>query len=128
MAASLDSKTHILVEALISGPLYPFSGGLHEGLPLASHGVYTIWKSSQFLYVGISGRRLDLSIDHKNMKGLKDRLDSHWRGIRSGGQLAVYIFDRFIVPNLTEEQRLQFGSGELEGDSLTRDFIQTHLS
>src|ERR1035438_3771973 len=128
MPPSADSEHDNPVEALISGPLYPFSGGLHESLPVASHGVYTIWKASQFLYVGIAGRGLDPTTSQDRMRGLKDRLDSHWRGRRSGDQFAVYVFDRFLVPNLTEEQRLQFERGELRGDILTRQFIQTHLS
>jgi hypothetical protein len=124
----VDNEPHSLIKALISGRLYPFSGGLHDDLPLARPGAYTIWKASQFLYVGIAGRGLDLSINHDRMRGLRDRLDSHWWGRRSGDQFAVYIFDRFIVPSLTEEQRRQFERGELIGDSLTRHFIQTHLS
>jgi len=125
---SADSELDRQVKALISGPLYPFSGGLHDSLPVASHGVYTIWKTSQFLYVGIAGRGLDPSIGQDKMRGLKDRLDSHWRGRRSGDQFAVYVFDRFLVPSLTETQRRQFERGELRGDTLTREFIQTHLS
>lgn len=120
----IDAK----VEALISSPVYVFSDGLHETLPLAAHGVYTIWKSSEFLYVGIAGRKLDLSIKHNKMRGLRDRLDSHWSGRRSGDQFAVYIFDRFVVPSLTDEQKQQFQSGQLQGDSLTRSFIHKHLS
>jgi hypothetical protein len=124
----VDDEAHSLVKALISGPLHPFSGGLHEALPLASHGVYTIWKGDQFIYVGIAGRGLDISVGHVKKRGIKDRLDSHWNGRRSGNQFAVYVFDRFIVPTLTEEHRRQFGTGDLGGDLLTRQFIQTHLS
>ena len=80
------------------------------------------------MYVGIAGRRLDLSIVHKKMKGLKDRLGSHLKGRRSGDQFAVYVFDRFIVPSLNDEQRRQFEIGKLQGDGLTRDFIQKQLS
>ena len=116
------------IQALISGPVFSFSDGLHQTLPLAAHGVYTIWKGSQFLYVGIGGRGLDLTIAHKKKRGLKDRLDSHWSGRRSGDQFAIYVFDRFIVPNLTDEQRRQFETGELQGDSLTRSFILKYLS
>jgi hypothetical protein len=127
LGASLDEKTEEIIKSLISGPLFPFCEGLHENLPLASYGVYTIWKDTQFIYVGIAGRRLDLIVHHVKMKGLKDRLESHWRGRRSGDQFAVYVFDRFVVPTLTEQQKRQFESGELEGDSLTRSFIQKHF-
>jgi hypothetical protein len=41
------------------------------------------------VYVGVAGRGLDFSVEHTKIKGLRDRLDSHWRGRRSGGQFAV---------------------------------------
>ena len=115
------------IDVLTSGPLFPFSGGLHETLPLAACGVYTIWKGTEFLYVGYGGRKLDLSISHLKMKGLKDRLDSHWRGRRSGDSFAVYVFDRLIIPGLTDEQQKQFETGELKGDNLCREFIRSNL-
>jgi len=40
----------------------------------------------------------------------------------------VYVFDRFIVPTLSDEQRRQFGTRQLQGDVLTRNFIQQYLS
>jgi hypothetical protein len=43
-------------------------------------------------------------------------------GRRSGNQFAVYVFDRFIVTDLTHEQRQQFSSGKLQGDILTRNY------
>jgi hypothetical protein len=123
-----DSALQKYIHTLISGPMFRFSDGLHPTLPLAANGVYTIWKQNEFLYVGIAGRKLNLSIEHIRMGGLKDWLDSHWRGGRSGDQFAVYVFDRFIVPTLTDEQRRQFGTGQLQGDVLTRNFIQKYLS
>lgn len=117
-----------LIRSLIVGPVFPFSNGLHDSLPLASCGVYTIWKGSEFIYVGIAGRTLDPAIAHTKMKGLRDRLDSHWKGRRSGDQFAVYVFDRFIVPLLTDGQKTQFGRGEALGDALTRDFISANFS
>ena len=122
-----DIRTQNIIKSLLSGPLFRFSDGLHETLPLASYGVYTIWKDAKFMYVGIAGRGLDLTINHVKMRGLKDRLDSHWNGRRSGDQFALYVFDRFVVPRLTEEQQHQFESGEIEGDSFTQSFIQTHF-
>jgi len=116
------------IEVLISGQAHAFSAGLTETLPLARPGVYTIWKSTEFLYVGIAGRALDLTKTYDKMRGIKDRLDSHWRGRRSGDQFAVYLFDRFVVPILSDQQRRQFQTGELNGDILTQRFIQTHLS
>jgi hypothetical protein len=124
----LDSDLHKYVESLTAGPVFWFSEGLDKTLPFAANGVYTIWKQNEFVYVGIAGRKLDLSIEHVRMRGLKDRLDSHWRGRRSGDQFAVYVFDRFIVPTLTNEQRRRFGTGQLQDDALTRNFIQQYLS
>jgi hypothetical protein len=60
-----------LAESLTAGPTFPFSDGLHQTLPLAACGVYTIWKASEFLYVGVAGRGLDPAISHTKRKGLK---------------------------------------------------------
>ncbi len=76
---------------LTAGTAYPFSERLHESLPLAKPGIYTIWRQAEFLYVGIAGRGLDLNADHKKKRGLLDRLDSHRAGRRSGDQFAVYV-------------------------------------
>jgi len=116
------------IAALITGPSYPFSQDLHESLPLATPGVYTIWKNAEFLYVGVAGRRLDASVRHMKMKGLRDRLDSHWKGRRAGDQFCVYVCDRLILPNLSSDEIRKVAEGELQLDTVTRPYIQAHLA
>ena len=115
-------------KTLTIGTSYPFSEGLHTDIPLARPGVYTIWHNSDFIYVGIAGRGLDLTIEHKRSRGLRDRLDSHWRGRRSGDQFAVYVCDRLVLPQLTTQQITEIGAGELSLDALTRVYIHQNLS
>jgi hypothetical protein len=45
-------------EALTTGPLHSFRGVSHERLRLAWVDVYTIWRGTEFVYVGIAGRNL----------------------------------------------------------------------
>jgi hypothetical protein len=78
--------------------------------------------------VGIAGRGLDLTIEHKRTRGVRDRLDSHWWGRRSGDQFAVYVCDRLVLPQLTPSQISQIAAGDLSLDALTRVYIHQHLS
>lgn len=117
-----------ILHCLTSGRSYPFSEGLHDDLPLAKAGVYTIWRGPEFIYVGIAGRGLDLTIEHKRMRGIRDRLGSHWYGRRSGDQFGVYVCDRLVLPLLTSEQIKKIAAGELSLDALTRAHIHQNLS
>jgi hypothetical protein len=56
-------------------------------------------------------------------KGLRDRLNSHASGRRSGDQFCVYVCDRFVVPTLTVDQQAQIADGQLALDKLTRQLI-----
>ncbi len=109
---------------LENGPIYKFSDWPNPLLP-RKPGVYTIWDSGQFIYVGMAGRgvKADAVDEPKKTNGLWGRLDSHRRGGRSGDQFCVYVCDRFIVPAPTPEQQEQIGAGELSLDDLTRDRI-----
>lgn len=117
-----------IFEALTKGPAHSFRDALHDTLPLACIGVYTIWRGDEFVYVGIAGRNLDVAAEHKRMRGVRDRLDSHRSGRRSGDQFAVYVCDRLVLPTLTWEQIEQVAVGELSLDALTRVYIHTKLS
>ena len=118
----------IVYTRLTSGPTYSFKETLHDSVPLACIGVYTIWRGEEFVYVGIAGRNLDLSIEHKRMRGVRDRLDSHRSGRRSGDQFAVYVCDRFVLADLTPEDIMRVAAGELSLDAKTRLYIHQHLS
>jgi hypothetical protein len=94
---------------------------------LASIGVYTIWRGTAFVYVGIAGRNLDLATEHNWMRGIRDRLDRHRSGRRSGDQFAVYVCDRLVLPTLSREQIRQIAAGELSLDASTRVYIHENL-
>lgn len=115
------------IARLIDGPLYPFSGGLCSSLPIAKPGVYTIWQNAQFLYAGIAGRAWKDDPNPTRMKGIKDRLDSHWNGRRSGSTLALSVWDRLVMPALSADQRRQVANGHLDPNIATREYIRKHL-
>jgi hypothetical protein len=60
--------------------------------------------------------------------GVFGRLRSHASGRRSGDQFNIYICDRFVVPDLTEEQLGRLRNGDRLLDRMTRAFISEHLS
>ena len=120
--------TYEIYEALTTGPQHSFRDALHETLPLACIGVYTIWRGTEFVYVGFAGRNLDLTAEHNRMRGVRDRLDSHRSGRRSGDQFAVYVCDRLVLPSLSREQIQRVAAGELSLDALTRVYIHENLS
>jgi hypothetical protein len=112
-----------LLKTLKSGSLHPFAD-FHEieDLPRTGAGVYTIWEESwQLVYVGIAGRNIV-------GKGLHGRLKSHYQGRRSGDQFCVYVSDRYVLPELTEEERSAIGSGELSMDQKVRDYVRARLA
>jgi hypothetical protein len=122
------------VTELETGPLFRFADWPNDQVPRRAAGVYTIWRSSQFVYVGMSGRgaqREDfvaISDDStRQPKGLWTRLNSHASGRRSGDQFNVYVCDRFVVPVLTPQQQQQIGAGQLSLDQMTKQFIHDKL-
>jgi len=113
-------KIEDYISHLIDGTRHAFSAGLCPSLPLARPGVYTIWKGAQFLYVGTAGRGWKDDPNPKRMKGIKDRLDSHLKGRRSGSTLALSVWDRLVMPDLSADQRRQVASGDLNPDTATK--------
>jgi hypothetical protein len=124
----IATMTNEIYEALTTGRLHSFRDALHETLPLACIGVYTIWRGPDFVYVGIAGRNLDLAAEHTRVRGIRDRLDSHRSGRRSGDQFAVYVCDRLVLPTLSQEQIRRISVGELSLDALTRVYIHENLT
>ena len=53
----------------------------------------------------IAGRNLDLAAEHTRVRGVRDRLDSHRSGRRSGDQFAVYVCDRLVLQTLSQAAR-----------------------
>jgi hypothetical protein len=93
--------TKEIFEALTVGLAHSFQDALPDRLPFACIGVYTIWHGYEFVYVGIAGRNLDIASEHKRMRGVRDRLDCHRSGRRSGDQFAVYACDHLVIPKLS---------------------------
>jgi hypothetical protein len=119
-----QSQLHLLE----FGHSYRFSNWPNESVPKRTAGVYTIWDSGQLIYVGMAGRGLapedrDAPDEPVKAKGLWTRLNSHASGRRSGDQFCVYVYDRFVVPDLSDEQQEQVGEGNLLLDTLTRTLI-----
>jgi hypothetical protein len=61
-------------------------------------------------------------------KGLRGRLASHASGRRSGDQFCVYVFDRFVLPNLSRQQIEEAADGRLSLDELICTYIREQLS
>lgn len=107
--------------ALVQGELHRFADWPIRSVPRDA-GIYTVWRGSDFLYVGISGR----PGSRQASKGLWGRLNSHASGRRSGDQFCIYVCDRLVLPTLAG--RLQdVADGRLSLDALTRTFIRQHL-
>jgi hypothetical protein len=109
-----------------------FSDWPNPSVPKIAAGVYTIWDSGRFIYVGMSGRALtaediDAPDEPTKAKGLWTRLDSHASGRRSGDQFCVYVCDRFVVPQLSAQQQAEIGAGGLSLDALTRKHIRDNF-
>jgi hypothetical protein len=116
------------IARLIGGTRYHFRDGLCTDLPLAMPGIYAIWQDGELLYIGIAGRAWKSDPNPTKMKGVKDRLDSHHKGKRSGSTLALAIWDRFITPSLSSEEIIELRHGTLQPDRMTKAYIQEHLS
>jgi hypothetical protein len=112
-----------LLDALRNGPLHRFAE-FHEiaHLPRTGAGVYTIWDDDgELVYVGIAGRNM-------NGKGLHGRLKSHYQGRRSGDQFCVYVSDRYVLAELSAEDRTGIASGAVSMDEKVRDYIRAHFA
>jgi Helicase associated domain len=123
-----DSDRQELLRALETGPCHRFADWPDPSVPKVAAGVYTIWEHGHLIYVGMAGRGLtaeDIKApdEPRTAKGLSTRLNSHASGRRSGDQFCVYVCDRFVVPQLSDDQQAQIGDGSLSLDALTRKHI-----
>ena len=115
-----------LVLELEAGPIHHFQDWPASHLEVGRTGVYTIWSSTAFLYVGMSYRDVS-ETSNPNAKGLFGRLASHASGRRSGDQFCIYICDRFVIPRLSPDELAALERGERILDRLTRDYIRSNL-
>jgi hypothetical protein len=122
VAAELDT----LIGELENGPAHGFSDWPARHFEAGPSGVYTIWEDVTFLYVGMAWAHRD---DVKpKVSGVFGRLASHASGRRSGDQFCIYISDRFVVPELSDEDTAALSRGERLLDARTRAFIHDHLA
>lgn len=116
-------------DQLEKGPLYCFSDWPTGDIPEIAVGVYTIWQGAKFVYVGMAGLGNAAQAKKKGESwGLYNRLKSHSSGRRSGNQFCLYICDRMIIPTLSPTELHQVGTGKLELDKRTREFIRAKLA
>lgn len=119
------------IQQLEAGTLHRFGDAFSEHLPTVAAGVYTVWRGTEFIYVGMAGHSLTreaiAKLQGDEAKGLRDRLASHASGRRSGDQFCIYICDRFIIPELTPSELQELAAGARWLDSRTCNFIRSHL-
>ena len=129
----MDS-TEKQLHQLKNGPLHHFSDWPNKDMPRAAAGVYSIWnKSNDFVYVGMAGHGksaedIQTALEIGKTTGLRDRLNSHASGRRSGDQFCVYVQDLLILPRLTPDDIDQVVTRQLTLDRLVRDYVHEHLS
>ena len=123
------------ITALTAGAVYRSADWPNPEVPNWRAGVYTIWDEARFLYVGMGGRGLaddahpsPEALASKRARGLRDRLNSHASGRRSGDQFCVYVCDRLVLPTLSPADLSKVASGTLSLDALTREFIRDRLT
>ena len=92
-------------------------------IPLVAAGVYLIWDGEDLIYVGMSGREIEKTLN-KRRYGLYNRLQAHASGRLSGDQFCVYVANRIVIPDLTQQQLAQFRDGDVNLDMLTKKYVQ----
>jgi hypothetical protein len=121
-----DLASADMVALLEDGPLRSFRDWPPAELPAGPSGVYTVWRGTSFLYVGMSwAHRVDGVTD--KARGVFGRLASHASGRRSGDQFCIYICDRYVIPRLTAADMEALANGERILDRRTKQFIAEHL-
>lgn len=128
-AASFQVENYL--EPLESGDCHRFTNGANSPMENVAAGVYTIWEGDTFVYVGYAGRSLTAkdiaNADQTNSKptGLRDRLNHHASGARSGDQFCVYVCDRYVLSTLSPDDHDRIRDGDLRLlNSRTRDHIR----
>jgi len=111
---------------LETGAAHAFRDWPATHFEIGPSGVYTVWNDNIFLYVGMAWRHRDDA--NPTASGVFGRLRSHASGRRSGDQFAIYVCDRFVIPELTREQVAALARGERLLDGLTKQYIHDHLT
>jgi hypothetical protein len=120
------------LQQLQSAPLLSFDPfpASRVVLPQVAAGVYAIYRGPTLYYVGMAGKMLKAGYDAdgKSPKGLRQRLNAHRLGLRSGNQFCIYICDREIVPRLSATEQAAVGEGAVLLDKRVREFVAAELT
>jgi hypothetical protein len=122
----MSMDVHDALRRLESGAAHAFRDRPATHFEAGPSGVYTIWNGDTFLYVGMAWKHRD--DDNPRASGVFGRLKSHADGRRSGNQFAIYICDRFVVPQLTADEMAALARGERLLDAATRQYIRERLT
>ena len=88
-------------------------------------GCYAIWNKEALVYTGISGRAW--TKDKPKTSHLHHRLRDHITGTKSD-VFPIYVFERFVISDLTESEIDLIKSGEKGIRHYARNYIQDNLS
>ena len=83
-------------------PAHRFADWPNKEVPKGKPGVYLIYQKGRWIYIGMS------------FKNLQSRLNQHASGRRSGDQFCVYVSDRLVMKNLTDEQIKGISQGSIK--------------
>ena len=116
MSLNTEPNLEQLWDELNRQPAHRFADWPNRDVLKGKPGVYLIYQGDSWIYIGMS------------FKNLQSRLSQHASGRRSGDQFCVYVSDRLVMKNLTDEQLDGIGDGTYSLDHQIRDFIRTELS
>lgn len=101
-------------EELLQSEMLKFNNKIPTTLKSIS-GVYSIWDNMKLIYIGKS-------------TNLHERLNDHRKGNRGGDSFNIYIFDRFILGRLSNEEIKSISEGGLNANTIVKNYIQSKLS
>ena len=104
----------------------------NASIPDVAAGVYAVWRDTgELVYVGMSGRGMETRATVGKRFGLWTRIASHASGRLSGDQFAVYVANRYVVPELKAAELALFASGRRTRAMFVEDLnreVDTHRS
>lgn len=124
--SALSSSDTQVLALLASGELRRFADWPDLELEKGPPGIYSIWATGTFLYVGIAYRDAK-DTTNPQAAGVWGRLGVHSRARRTS-DLMIAIGDRFVIPELSPEQLAALGDGRLDLAERMRSWFTAHVS
>ena len=106
---------------------HKFADWPNAEVPVVAAGVYAVWDGETLVYCGMSGRAFETAVQSGRVRFGLITLESHASGRLSGDQFCVYVANRRVIPDLTQEQLARFATGEVTLDGLTKAYIDERL-